>query len=1350
MDGKGYFVGLDIGTDSVGWAVTDETYTLQKAHGKALWGVRLFDTAQTAAERRGFRTGRRRLQRRKQRIEWLQQVFQNEVGKVDPAFFQRLRESKFREEDKQGDFPLGRYTLFADKDYCDINFYKEFPTIYHLRKALIESDQPRDVRLLYLAIHHMMKNRGHFLYGELSTDALSLENGMARLNLALEDTFDITLPCDRLSDVKEVLIDRNWKIRERKKKLQEIFGVTKDQVVQCYIIDLLSGSKVSLEDLFSMEITVDEVKKLSLSDDFSMVEDKLQTALEEKMEVILAVKEIYDWALLETMRDGEQYLSFAKVKAYEKHQKDLEKLKAAVKSTGDAALYREIFHEAKNKLDNYAAYSGKGAKNYRCDYEAFRKYLNKKLQGYSDQHKEIAEVIEQLNQGDFLPKQTSKNNGVIPHQLHQMELKKILENASHYLSFLNEKDSSGLSIKEQIVAMFCFRIPYYVGPLKENGGENCWIVRTKEKIYPWNFEQVVDLEKCAENFITRMTAKCSYVGEDVLPKDSLLYSKFMVLNELNNLRINGQKISVELKQKIYHDKFEKGYKVTAKKLREYLLSLGAMEKGDELSGFDGDFKATLASFRDFAWLIQRPGGEDAAEDIIRHIVLFGDDRKLLQRWMEKTYGHMMSKEEQKRACSGRYNGWGKLSRVFLKEIYHIDPETGEAFSIMDMLWSTNHNLMELLSRKYTFGQAVEAYRKEKFSQGTLDDYLKESYASPALQRSIRQVIGLMGEIEKLMKAPPKRIFIEMARGNVDHQGRTFSRKHHLEELYQQCKKEEPHLWEQLQGETDASLRRDRLYLYYTQMGKCMYSGEVIDLSRLETDYDIDHIYPQSKIKDDSLSNRVLVKRELNAKKTDIYPISKEIRNHMHNFWWMLKEKKFIDAEKYKRLTRGTEFTLEEQASFIARQLVETKQSSKIVAELLQRRYGEQTEMVYVKAGNVSSFRQDQRIGEDGRQKQASQCGKNERSHQDPLFVKCREVNDFHHAKDAYLNIVVGNVYHLKFTRNPINFLKGKNVVYSLNRMFDYDVERHGESAWKAGEHGSIATVRNTMKKNNILFTRLAKEEKGGFYDQMIVEKGKGQAPIKGSDPRMEINKFGGFNKVTGAYFCLVEYTDKKKRVRSFEPVYVMNREQYEKDPVAYCERILNLKDPNILIGKIKINSLLSLDGFRMHITGRSGETIIQKNANQLVLSPEQSAYVKKLCKYNERCRAAKKELAISPFDGLDQESNLELFDTFCQKLCRSIYTVKLSKFGGEISQSREKFVQMPVEKQSAALGEILKLFSCTTEMANLSEVGGSAKAGSLTISKYLRNSKGHSLKLIYQSITGVFEQEVDLMAEQWT
>ena len=38
-----YYLGLDIGTESVGWAVTDKYYVIPKFKGNALWGVHLFD-----------------------------------------------------------------------------------------------------------------------------------------------------------------------------------------------------------------------------------------------------------------------------------------------------------------------------------------------------------------------------------------------------------------------------------------------------------------------------------------------------------------------------------------------------------------------------------------------------------------------------------------------------------------------------------------------------------------------------------------------------------------------------------------------------------------------------------------------------------------------------------------------------------------------------------------------------------------------------------------------------------------------------------------------------------------------------------------------------------------------------------------------------------------------------------------------------------------------------------------------------------------------------------------------------------------------------------------------------------
>ena len=48
-----------------------------------------------------------------------------------------------------------------------------------------------------------------------------------------------------------------------------------------------------------------------------------------------------------------------------------------------------------------------------------------------------------------------------------------------------------------------------------------------------------------------MRNKCTYLrGANVIPKNSLLYSEFTLLNELNNIKCNGEKLSVSIRNKI--------------------------------------------------------------------------------------------------------------------------------------------------------------------------------------------------------------------------------------------------------------------------------------------------------------------------------------------------------------------------------------------------------------------------------------------------------------------------------------------------------------------------------------------------------------------------------------------------------------------------------------------------------------------------------------------------------------------------------------------------------------------------------------------------------------------------------
>ena len=69
-----YYVGFDIGTNSVGYAVTDKNYNLIKHGGEPMWGSHVFEAALTAQERRAFRTARRRNDRKKQRIVLVSEI----------------------------------------------------------------------------------------------------------------------------------------------------------------------------------------------------------------------------------------------------------------------------------------------------------------------------------------------------------------------------------------------------------------------------------------------------------------------------------------------------------------------------------------------------------------------------------------------------------------------------------------------------------------------------------------------------------------------------------------------------------------------------------------------------------------------------------------------------------------------------------------------------------------------------------------------------------------------------------------------------------------------------------------------------------------------------------------------------------------------------------------------------------------------------------------------------------------------------------------------------------------------------------------------------------------------------
>lgn len=637
----------------------------------------------------------------------MQELFVSEINKVDPDFFMRLADSQFRTEDK---ILHQSNTLFSDELFRDKDYHNDFPTIYHLRKALIDEDKAFDIRLVYLAIHHILKHRGHFLFEGQNIESIkSFENAYSQLVSVLKDELGIDFPVIPSPETEEILKDGKQTITNKKKALIHHLGAKTKQ--EKAIVSLLCGSSESLSAIFD-DTSYDDasIKKVTFKgDDFDKNISTLEDILADRIVVLHTIKSIYDWSILADILNGFPYLSYSKVSLYEKHKSDLALLKSFVRENCPEK-YKKIFRDP-SVSGNYCSYIGTTNQNgkkipaaKKCTAEELHKFLQKELKGL-ESHENGEAIFLELQNGTFLPKQIVGENGVIPYQMHLAELNKILENAAKHYDFLQEKDESGFTVAEKIRSILTFRIPYYVGPLNDAHKSDqlershCWIQRKEPgRILPWNFEEKVDIKASAEMFINRMTNYCTYLpNEKVLPKNSLLYSEFMVRNELNNLRINGESIDVPSKTKIFEELFCKRKKVTLKQTRDFLKKEGIIGDSDEISGIDIDFKSNLGSYYDFKNLIgEKIKNSDMVENIIQWIVLFGEDKKLLKSRIKEHYAEELTAKEIEGISNLKYTGWGRLSRAFLTEIIHVDNETGECLNIIQALRSTSSNLMQLL------------------------------------------------------------------------------------------------------------------------------------------------------------------------------------------------------------------------------------------------------------------------------------------------------------------------------------------------------------------------------------------------------------------------------------------------------------------------------------------------------------------------------------------------------------------------------------------------------------------------------------------------------------------------------
>ena len=1357
MKNGNYYVGLDIGTDSVGYAVTDTEYKLNKYKGEPMWGVTLFDEANLAVERRGFRSSRRRLDRRQHRVRLIMELFAKEISAIDEKFFKRIKESYLYSETTENKVRLF-HTYEKQKEYL-----KKYPTIHHLIAELMENSEPHDIRLVYIACAWLVAHRGHFL-SEVDKNSIEEVTDFKSVYDSLTSFIthdDYALPWNENVDLDKVQAALKTKVSASKKaKLltEALFGTSKAPSVinEAYeyrydlVIKLLSGGKdVKLSELFGKDEYTDlEVKVVSLGLD----DDKLEAVMlgiGDDAELIRTLKSVYDWSILVDTLKGQNSISKAKIAVYEQHKADLKDLKYFIKKY-KKERYDDVFRSETNKT-GYAAYVGKTNSlnssvrvKKTVNREDFCKYILSILKSVKPQKNDVTKyesIISRLEASDFMPKQVDGDNRVIPYQLYWYELNKILENAKAYIPFLCETDADGITGAEKIMSVFEFRVPYYVGPLKENKSNNkdlnYWMVRKAEgNIYPWNFREMVDFDKSEEAFIKRMTNTCTYLpGEDVLPKNSLVYCAFEVLNEINSIKINGSEIPVEIKQKLYTDVFMQYGKVTPKRIKDYLISIGEMTDSDLLTGIDITVKSSLKPFLQFKNLVNSELLTYGDVEKIINRSTYSEDKRRFSSWLKREYPTLPT-AEVKYISGLKFKEFGRLSRKLLCGVEGaVNPTNGEYMSIIRTMWETGCNLMQLLSDKYDFKKNIDVIVKKYYTDHpkSISERLDEMYISNAVKRPIIRTLDILKDIVKVKGTAPERIFIEMARGAAEDQKgkRSVTRLQQIKDLYKQVKdKDVRELQEQLDKWGDTAhnkLQSDKIFLYFMQLGKCLYTGEPISIESVlsgDGKYNIEHIYPRSFVKDDSvINNKILVDSKANGDKDNVYPINPDIQAKMRGDWTYLNKVGLISDEKYKRLIRNTHFTEDEKYEFINRQLVETRQSTKVVASLLKEIYPD-TEIVYVKAGLVSDFRQQFDL------------------------PKSRTINDLHHAKDAYLNIVVGNVWHSRFSRQ---FWRA-DTSYSIKpeAVFNCSVICNGKTVWNGSADKD--RVVEIAKKNTAHVTmysyRKHSGQNGGFFDQNPVKAKEGLVPLKKGLPT-EI--YGGYDSATVTGFVLVRYRLGKKIEVNFVPLKLLYAKRFAEDPmfaVEYISQELGSKATDIellLNGRIlKIFTMLSLDGFKVCIRGKSSTSQIGlMSVMTFKTSWDFEKYIKKLESFDNKRKKNENIVWDERYDGISKAKNLSLYRHYIEKMSVWPYSKKpgLSTVKEKLEKRVEDFIELDIFDQVNVLLQIQGVFG-RIKQADLKGIKESSSSGINQLSLNLSNWKKiyTEVRIIDTSASGLYEK----------
>lgn len=450
-----------------------------------------------------------------------------------------------------------------------------------------------------------------------------------------------------------------------------------------------------------------------------------------------------------------------------------------------------------------------------------------------------------------------------------------------------------------------------------------------------------------DNIFEKLIGKCSvYPDELRAAAASYTAQEYNVLNDLNNLTINGRKLEENEKHEIV-ERIKSSNTINMRKIISDCMG----ENIDDFAGarIDKSGKEIFHKFEVYNKMrkalleigidISNYSREELDE--IGYIMTINTDKEAMMEAFQKSWIDLSDDVKQclinmRKTNGALFNKWQSFSLKIMNELI---PE----------MYAQPKEQMTLLTEMGVTKGTQEEFAGLKYIPV---DVVSEDIFNPVVRRSVRISFKILNAVLKKYKALDT-IVIEMPRDrNSEEQKKRINDSQKLNE------KEMEYIEKKLAvtygiklSSSDFSSQKQlslKLKLWNEQDGICLYSGKTIDPNDIINNpqlFEIDHIIPRSISFDDARSNKVLVYRSENQKKDNQTPYY--YLTHSHSEWSfeqykatvmnLSKKKEYaISRKKIQNLLYSEDITkMDVLKGFINRNINDTSYASRLVLNTIQ-------------------------------------------------------------------------------------------------------------------------------------------------------------------------------------------------------------------------------------------------------------------------------------------------------------------------------------------------------------------------------------------------------------------------------